>query len=250
LFSGIFAFLAGFLVDRHRRLQKQFEKDRYLAGLGQAAAAIVHDLRSPLISILGFAKRVREGKGNISAATQVIEESAQSMQRIVDGVLDFARPIRLDIREEDIHGVVQRACDSCRIKAEERKVALSMELPSAPVHVEIDGFSLQRALVNLVNNAIEASADGRSVIVRTETEKNHVVIKVKDFGSGMDKETLENIFIPFYSKKASGTGLGMAIAKKVVEGHGGNIRINSQPGIGTEVMIKLPYQPLKDLAGG
>jgi signal transduction histidine kinase len=247
LFSGIFAFLAGFLVDRHKRLQEQFEKDRYLAGLGQVAAAIVHDLRNPLISILGFAKRVREGKGNVSVATQVIEESALSMQRIVDGVLDFARPIRLDIREEDIQGVIQRACDSCRIKAEERKIALCIELPGAPVHVEIDGFSFQRALVNLVNNAIEASSEGRNVIVRTETEKNHVVIKVKDFGSGMDKETLENIFIPFYSKKASGTGLGMAIAKKVVEGHGGNIRINSQPGIGTEVMIELPYRPFKDL---
>lgn len=247
LFSGIFAFLAGFLVDRHRRQQKQFEKDRYLAGLGRVAAIIVHDLKNPLISILGFAKRIREGKGDISAAAEVIEVSAQNMQRIVDGVLDFARPIRLEVREEDIHRVVQRACDSCKMKAEERNVILSMNIPIDPVNIEIDSFSLQRALINLINNAIEASPKGQRVIIGTETEKNHAVVKVKDFGSGMDQETFENIFIPFYSKKNSGTGLGMAIVKKIVDGHNGKIHLKSRPGLGTEVMIELPYRPLKDL---
>ena len=243
LFSGIFASLAGFLVDRHRRHQKQSEIDRYLAGLGQAAATIVHDLKNPLISILGFAKRIREGKGDISAATEVIEESAQNMQRIVDGVLDFARPIRLELKKEDIHSVIQRACNSCKIKAEERDVILSADVPTDPVNIEIDSFNLQRAIINLINNAIEASPKGQHVIIRTETEKNHVAVKVKDFGSGMDRETLENIFVPFYSKKNRGTGLGMAIVKKIVDGHHGKIQVKSRPGLGTEVMIELPYRP-------
>jgi len=243
LFSGIFASLAGFLVDRHRRHQKQSEIDRYLAGLGQAAATIVHDLKNPLISILGFAKRIREGKGDISAATEVIEESAQNMQRIVDGVLDFAKPIRLELKKEDIHRVIQRACDSCKIKAEERDVILSADVPTDPVNIEIDSFNLQRAIINLINNAIEASPKGQHVIIRTETEKNHVAVKVKDFGSGMDRETLENIFLPFYSKKNTGTGLGMTIVKKIVDGHHGKIQAKSQPGLGTEVIIELPYRP-------
>jgi len=243
LFSGIFASLAGFLVDRHRRHQKQSEIDRYLAGLGQAAATIVHDLKNPLISILGFAKRIREGKGDISAATEVIEESAQNMQRIVDGVLDFAKPIRLELKKEDIHRVIQRACDSCKIKAEERDVILSADVPTDPVNIEIDSFNLQRAIINLINNAIEASPKGQHVIIRTETEKNHVAVKVKDFGSGMDRETLENIFVPFYSKKNTGTGLGMTIVKKIVDGHHGKIQAKSQPGLGTEVIIELPYRP-------
>jgi len=75
-----------------------------------------------------------------------------------------------------------------------------------------------------------------------ESEKNDVVIRIKDFGSGMDRETLENIFIPFYSRKDTGTGLGMAIVKKVIEGHYGKIHIESQPGEGSEVMIRLPYK--------
>jgi len=247
LFSGIFASLAGFLVDRHRRHQKQSEIDRYLAGLGQVAATIVHDLRNPLISILGFAKRIREGKGDISAATEVIEDSAQNMQRIVDGVLDFAKPIRLELKKEDIRSVIQRACGSCKIKAEESEVILSVDVPTDPVNMEIDSFNLQRAIINLINNAIEASPKGQRVIIRTETEKNHVGVKVKDFGSGMDRETLENIFVPFYSKKNRGSGLGMAIVKKIVDGHNGKIQVKSRPGLGTEVLIKLPYQPRMDL---
>src|SRR4030042_3102592 len=121
-FTGIFVLVAGFLIYRERRRAHQFEKDRYLTGLGQVAATIVHDLKNPLISILGFAKRIREGKGDINTAAQVIEDSAQNMQRIVDGVLDFARPIRLELKEEDIHRVGQRACDSCKMEAEEGKV--------------------------------------------------------------------------------------------------------------------------------
>jgi len=244
LFSGMFALLAGFFIDRWKKYQRQLEKDRYLTGLGQIAATIVHDLRNPLISILGFAKRIRESKGDISTAAKVIEDSAQNMQRIVDGALDFARPIRLELKEEDIRRVVQRACDSCKMKAEERGVVLSMDVPTDPVNIKIDSFNLQRAIINLINNGIEASPKGESVIIAAKSDKNQVVIKLKDHGSGMDTETLENIFIPFYSKKNAGTGIGMTIAKKIVDEHNGNIRVKSRPGLGTEVIIELPYLPL------
>jgi signal transduction histidine kinase len=233
-------------MDRYRRHQKQFEKDRYLAGLGQVAAVIVHDLRNPLISIIGFAKRIREGKGEISAAARVIEESARNMQRIVDGVLDFAKPIRFEFKKEDIRTVIDQACDACKTKAEEAGVILTTDNPAAPVHIVMDCFSMQRALINLINNAIEASGEDQEVIIRGVTGKNHMVITIKDSGVGMDPETLENIFVPFYSRKNKGTGLGMAIVKKVIEGHHGKIYIQSHPGRGTEVTIELPYRGLDE----
>ena len=241
LFSGAFVFLAGFLVDREKRRQKQFEKDRYLAGIGQVATAIVHDLRNPLIAILGFTKRIQEGKGEIGTAAQVIIDEAQNMQRIVDGVLDLAKPIRLEVKEADIIKVISQACESCRTKVEERSVTLSFNPPADPVNIVMDSFSVQRALINVINNAIESSSAGGNVAISMETEKNGVAIRIKDFGSGMDRETLEGIFIPFYSRKDTGTGLGMAIVKKVIEGHHGKIHIDSQPGEGSEVTIRLPY---------
>jgi len=95
-------------------------------------------------------------------------------------------------------------------------------------------------LINLISNAVDASVKGQSIVISSENEKNSVVIKIRDYGSGMDKETIRNVFIPFYTKKSSGTGLGMPITKKIIEGHKGKIKIESDPGAGTEVRIEIP----------
>lgn len=238
---AVAAFLPGLLVDRERRYRKQSEKDRYLAGLGQAAATIVHDLKNPLITIIGFSRRLREGKGEPQTAAQTITESAQGMQKIVLDVLDFAKPIKLSLKEEDVRAVIRRAIESCRTKADEQGVSLSVNLPAEPLNVVIDSFRIERALANLINNAIDASKEGQTVAINAVSEKDYLSIRIKDDGQGMDEETVENIFIPFYTKKQAGTGLGMAITKKIIEEHKGNILIESQEGIGTEVLIKLPY---------
>jgi signal transduction histidine kinase len=246
LFSGIFAFLAGFLIDRGRKYHKQLERDRYLAGLGQVAAMIVHDLRNPLISISAFARRIREGKGDTAVAAKTIENSARNMQKIVEGVLDFSRPIQLELKGVDTRAVIDEVIDSCKTKAEERGVTLLKDIPATPLNIVMDSFQIQRALINLINNAIEASEPGREVIIKSAMTSNHVVIRIKDSGAGMDSETLENAFVPFYSKKNTGTGLGLTIAKKIVEGHSGKIHVKSRPGLGTEVIIELPYRSSTD----
>ncbi len=242
LLSGLFAFIAGFLVDRERRHREQSEKDRYLAGLGQVATTIVHDLKNPLITVLGFARRIREGKGDINTASQAVINSAQDMHRTVHDVLDFAKPIRLVFKEDEVRNIINRTCDCCRTKAEEKGVKLSINLPADSVNIAIDRHHIERAIINLISNAIDASSKGQTVTIRAESEKDSLVIRITDYGSGMDKETLENIFVPFYTKKSVGTGLGMSIVKKIIEGHQGKIRIDSQKGLGTEVIIKLPYK--------
>jgi signal transduction histidine kinase len=239
--SGLIACLAGVLVDREKKYRRQSEKDRYLAGLGQAAAAIVHDLKNPLITVLGFARRIREGKGDIGAASEAVMSSAKNMQMIVHDVLDFARPVKLRLSERYIGNVLKQAADSCKTKAEREKVTLSIKTPSEPVKIIIDGFHLERALINLINNAIDASDRGRSVSISAAAEKDFVVIRIRDSGKGMDRETIENVFIPFFSRKSSGTGLGMAIAKKIIDEHQGKIHINSKEAFGTEVIIALPH---------
>jgi len=239
LFSGIFTFLAGFFVERLKRQQKEMERNRYLSNLGQVAATIVHDLKNPLITVLGFARRIQEGKGNTNTAAGAITESAENMQRIVNDVLDFAKPIQLKLKDDDTRNVIRQAVEACKAKAGEKGVALSVDLPDIPVTLATDSFYIQRALVNLISNAIEASDKGQEVEISTVTSKRGVVITIKDHGSGMDRETIENIFIPFYTKKRGGSGLGMAIAKKIIEGHRGKIRIESKPQRGTEIIIEL-----------
>ncbi|MFN3479454.1 MAG: ATP-binding protein, partial [Thermodesulfovibrionales bacterium] len=217
VFSAVFALLAGLLIERVKRQQRELERNRYLANLGHVAATIVHDLKNPLIAILGFARRIAERKGNIDAAAEAITESAQNMQKIVNNVLDFSKPVQLELKEVDLRNVIKQAFESCKAKAEENGIKLTVDMPDFPIVASADSFNMQRALINIINNAIEASDKGQQVRITLVDRKRVVSIKVKDYGSGMDSETVENIFFPFYSKKSSGTGLGMAIAKKIID---------------------------------
>ncbi len=241
LMQGIFAFIAGYLVDRERKHRIQSERDRSLAEIGRIATVIVHDLKNPLIAISGFAKRIKESRGNADKAVDVIINSAAQMEKIVASVLDFARPLRLERQLIDVREIVQHAEDSCKIKAEQKEVILSLDLPLHPVDAIIDSFHFERALENLVMNAIEASGRNQSVSIIMAQLKNKLTIKIMDNGSGMDDETLANVFVPFYTKKNGGTGLGMPIAKKIIEGHKGTIRIDSKTGQGTSITVELPY---------
>jgi len=236
----VVAVVVGLLSERERRNRAQAERERYLAGIGRVATVIVHDLKNPLISILGFARRISEGKGDSRRAAQTIAESAEAMQKIVNNVLDFARPMQLDIRDCDVGETVTRAVETCRTKAVERGVSLIINAPAEPVTLGIDTFHVERALVNLIDNTIDASPDGGQVIVTSTADSQGLFVTVKDHGAGMDSEIMAHLFEPFYTTKSGGTGLGMPIAKKIFEEHGGTLAITSRQRIGTETRGRLP----------
>jgi two-component system, NtrC family, sensor histidine kinase HydH len=240
LFTMIFASAAYILAERERKKHKRAQRERYLAGIGQVATVIVHDLKTPLITILGFARRIREGKGDFALGAQTIEKSAQNMQKIIESVLDFAKPLQLERRDIDIRDVIFRAGESCRTKAESKGVTVSMHLPSAQIVTSVDSFHIERALVNLIDNAVDASQSGAMVDISVATNRNTLKITIKDQGAGMDSETLTSLFMPFYTTKKEGTGLGMSISKKVFEAHSATLDIRSKKGVGTEATIRLP----------
>ncbi|NTU43866.1 MAG: HAMP domain-containing histidine kinase, partial [Nitrospirales bacterium] len=201
IFLGFVAFLSGVLINRERQNREQLDREHSLALIGQVATTIVHDLKNPLITILGFGRRFMEGKEEPEKAMQYIMDSAKVMLKIVHDVLDFAKPIQLDISDLDIREVIDQACTSCRTKAENEGVAISLSLPSSPLQASVDSFHLERAVVNLLSNAIEASKQGQCVEVHVADEREFVEIKIRDEGSGMDRDVLKNIFIPFFTTK-------------------------------------------------
>lgn len=243
LFSGLFALLAGYLIDRDRKMQQQAEQDRSLRGVGQAATAIIHDLKNPLVTILGFAQRIREKKGDPVQAAQTISESAENMQRIVYDVLDFTRPMQLTCQEEDVGHLLRQTVDFCATKAKAAGVDLKAELPDLPLAIVVDRIQVERALVNLINNAVEASARGQGVAVSVVPGEDSLRIVIRDQGAGMDRETVKTIFTPFYTRKSGGTGLGMSIAKKIIDSHAGRLIVRSHPGQGTTITVELPRFP-------
>jgi signal transduction histidine kinase len=240
VFPAAFALLVGLLVDRERRHSRQLEKNLYLSGLGQATAILVHDLKNPLFIIKAVMRRLRHGKTGLPEAEGAIDEAVDRMERVMDGALDFAKPLELNRKEEDATALIGRLVQACTPKAEDEGITLTVDAPEQPLTLSADTVYLERALINLVNNAIEASQRGQEVVIRLLLRKEGATIEIRDHGKGMDKEALENVFVPFYSKKDRGTGLGMAVAKKIIEAHQGRITVGSRLGFGTEIGIDLP----------
>lgn len=238
--TGVIALVVGILVERERKKSKEVEQERFLAGVGKVATVIVHDLKNPLISILGFTKRICEGKGDSTQAVQAITESARAMQRIVDDVLDFAKPIQLDLKDCNLVESIIRSVDECRTKASEQEVTLLVNVPVENITVTIDNFHFERALVNLIDNSIDASRQGGEVVISAKMSSNELVVSITDHGSGMSREAVAHAFELFYTTKTNGTGLGMPIVKKIIEEHGGKLAIKSRKGVGTEVAVRLP----------
>ncbi len=245
--QGFIAILFGWFADREKGRRVEMERQQSLANIGQAATTIVHDLKNPLLVVKGFAQLIKEGRGTVRDSADEIIEAADTMQRIVASVLDFSKPLKLNLKNEDVGNIIARAAESCRAEAGAREVVISVEQETTPVMISADGFLLERAIVNVVANAVEASGKGQRVTIRTSAGRRSVAVTVTDQGSGISKEDSRKVFTPYFTTKGSGTGLGLAIVRKIIDGHRGGISLDSKPGLGTEVRIELPYtQPRGD----
>jgi signal transduction histidine kinase len=244
IFPVVFSLLVDFLVNLRNANRRQLELNRYLSGLGQAAAVLVHDLKNPLLNVKAAIRRLEKGTGSSEDAIIAVNGAVEKMERIMGVALDSSKPLQLNRREEEAAALLRALLEVSTVKAEQEGVELTITVAEQPVMVMVDPVYLERALVNLVNNAIEASRRGQKVSIRLSRTSDKANIMIRDHGKGMDKETLKHLFIPFYSKKGSGTGLGMAVAKKIVEEHEGRIIVKSRPARGTAISVQLPVLDL------
>jgi signal transduction histidine kinase len=216
-------------------------------------ANVSHELKTPLTAIRGFAETLATEMAPGDAHTQfaaTIRSNAERMQRLVDDLLDLSRiesggwepsPVTLQVRT-----AAEEAASPCRADMQARGVAFEVEVSDDANTVQADPLAMRQALGNLVENAVRYTARGGSVTVFARREAGFVAIGVRDTGSGIPQEHLPRIFERFYrvdparSRAAGGTGLGLAIVKHLVEAHGGRVRAESVPGIGTTVTMTFP----------
>ncbi|HLG18890.1 MAG TPA: ATP-binding protein [Bdellovibrionota bacterium] len=219
-----------------------------LAALGQVASLMIHDIKNPLstikISAGTIKNRFREGDHSYELAT-FIEEEVDRMNQKVQQILTFAKPVQLSLGPCSINGLITSVADAFRPLFEKGKVSLALDLTSEELPLAADEPQLRRAVENLLVNAMEATSQGGSVTVRTESvgrSNGHakMLLSVEDTGAGMEASIRERIFQPFFTTKEGGTGLGLAIVKQIVEEHGGELELQSWPGKGSRFVIHLP----------
>jgi len=223
----------------------QMSRAEHLATLGELAAGLAHEIRNPLAGIAGVIEIIGRDLPVGSPGRDVLKEVQQEVlhiKRILSDLLDYARPRKPEFRPADLNDSAEHAVNLARQQALSRPVEISLEkAPSLPP-VEHDAGQLQQVLLNLLLNALQAIDGAGKIRVQIVSHDDQALVSVTDTGRGIAPEHLPSIFRPFFTTKGQGTGLGLSLARRVVEDHGGKIEVTSQPGQGTQFLIWLPFR--------
>lgn len=234
------------LIQRGR-WEKALRQAESMAAIGRALSSVVHDMRTPLVAIGGFARRVQKRMAEENPDWEklnIIIKETRRIETMLEDMLDFSRPPKLDTSKEDVNRVIEETLDVVTPLARKSKVEVLNRLASDLPLLSLDAQRIKRALINLVQNAIQASHKENSVEITSRCEGKKVIIDVLDHGSGIPIEKRNEIFEPFYTTKKDGTGLGLPIVKRIVEAHGGQVGILDNPGRGTIVRVVIPAAPV------
>jgi hypothetical protein len=222
----------------------QMSRAEHLATLGELAAGLAHEIRNPLAGIAGVIEIVGRDLPPDSPAHEVLQEvrnEVQHIKRILTDLLDTARPKTPEFRLADLNATAEHAAVFARQQALSRPVELELvKSPELPL-IEHDPGQIHQVLLNLLLNAIQA-IEGRGRVrmeVRLEDD-GYASVSVSDSGRGIEPENLPNIFRPFFTTKGQGTGLGLSLAKRIVEDHGGHLEVHSVAGEGSTFTVFLP----------
>jgi signal transduction histidine kinase len=240
---NIDAFILGFLRDRQLIEQERNLKLERLAAMGTAMSGVAHEMKTPLVAIGGFSKmvqrRFQEDDPSYKKLDIVLQET-ERLENMTKQMLDFSRPLKLDRSEEDLNNVVERGLAVVGRMAEDRRIAVELDLDRDLRLIPLDTPRMEQVIINLVNNAIQASPENEKVVVKTFRIGEYAAIEVIDCGCGIPIEQRENVFTPFFSTKKEGTGLGLPIVKKIVESHNGRLELLDNPEGGIIFRVLLP----------
>lgn len=245
------------LTDSIARFQREAAQKERLSSLGRLSTVIAHEVRNPLMIIRTSLRSLRRDgatHAEMREAVADIDEETSRLNRIVTDVLDFARPIRFDYAEAAVNALCRASAQAA--EAGEAGPSISLDLDPSDPRIVTDAERLRTALVNILTNARHAVqgvarvaetggvavATAPVILLHTRAADDRVTITVADRGTGIAPEDMAHIFDPYFTTRRTGTGLGLPIARNIVDGLGGSITVSSRPGAGTEMRLDLPRQ--------
>jgi len=219
--------------------------------IARLAGGLAHEIKNPLSTIRLNMELLAEEFGDpenprdrrVQSKVAVVQRECQRLQDLLDDFLNFAKVRRLKLEPTNLNHVVGDMLRFFAPKAKESRIDVIDYLASDLPTILLDRESFHGALLNLVLNAQQAMPQGGQLVVRTSGQGEWVALELIDTGVGMDENTREHAFEAFYSTKPGGSGLGLPTARKIVEAHGGEIRVQSEVGRGTQFTIRFPVLP-------
>ena len=232
-------------LGRLSRLASRLSYSQKLATLGELTSGVAHEIRNPLNAMVmhgALLRRKIDGKAapDVARHLDVLDEEIRRLDRVVQGFLQFSRPEELRLTVLDVRGVLAACVEQVRDRAEQGRVRLEFEPPDADLPVWGEEDLLRQAFANLLGNALEAMPDGGMLRVSAERQDGWARVRIEDSGVGIADTDLPHVFRLYFTTKKDGSGIGLAVVHRIVQLHGGDLRVDSSVGEGTVVTVSLP----------
>jgi len=220
-----------------------------MASIGRLTAGVGHEVKNPINAIVVHLELLRN-KVHLGEPAQrhldIIQSEIRRLDRVVQTLVDFSRPVELKLREQDLRVIVQQVLTLASVELESHGVKVVSSLPGFPVIVKVDSDLMTQALLNVVLNGAQAMPEGGPLEVRLFEDGRWATIRVRDRGVGIPPEVLPRIFDLYFTTKKEGSGIGLAMTYRIVQFQNGRVDVESNPDSGTAFSLCLPLQGVPD----
>lgn len=230
-------------ITEMKELEDKYYESQKLAAIGQLSAGIAHEVRNPLSSIkmsLQILEKRLQPEGNDLKRFKIAQREVEHLEKLVSDVLIYAKPLTPRMEPSDMKSVVEGSLAMVEKALAEKEIEVVREFPAGVGEVSVDQAMVRQALINIFQNAADAMDKGGRLRISLKEIDDRLTLEVEDNGCGIDEEDRPHLFNPFFTRKSSGTGLGLTQVKKIIEQHGGEIEVRSRKGEGTCFVITLP----------
>lgn len=226
-------------------MQERLIRSERLAVIGNMAAYIAHEIRNPLVTVGGFARamlRIPYDEKQAQKSAGIIVEEVNRLEKILANIMDFSRPVEPVKEICQINEILENTCVLMEPYIKNTNVHLIKKYGTLIPEITADKTQIKQVFLNLIKNAVESMPGGGLLTIETTVKNDSVNVNITDTGKGISADNLQNIFVPFFTTKVEGTGVGLAVSQKIVEDHGGHIHVKSVLQEGTTFSIFLPMK--------
>jgi signal transduction histidine kinase len=224
--------------------ETELELSRRMAAIGRLTAGVGHEVKNPINAIVVHLELLKNKLGDDHAPAvrhlDVIDAEIRRLDRVVQTLVDFSRPVELQLREQDLRTVIGDVLALATDELTTRNVKLESRMPANPMIVNVDADLLKQAALNVIQNGAQAMPDGGTLRVTLDEERKTAVLRIADEGVGIPPEIREKIFDLYFTTKSGGSGIGLAMTYRILQLHHGSVDVQSKVGRGTEFSLRIP----------
>jgi signal transduction histidine kinase len=231
-------------LESMEEIESELELSRRMAAIGRLTSGVAHEVKNPINAIVVHLELLRNKLGDPSAPgirhLEVIDAEIRRLDRVVQTLVDFSRPVELQLREQDLRGVIGDLLALATEELSTRNVILIDHMPAKAVMANVDADLLKQAALNVIENGAQAMPEGGRLEVTLETDRRSAIIRISDEGVGIPDEIRDRIFDLYFTTKSGGSGIGLAMTYRILQLHHGGIEVQSREDRGTEFCLRIP----------